>query len=366
MKLLFLQDQPCIRALKYAEGLRARHADVRLSFAYSGHTLSEFYGHGDECFERWFRLGDDPGATLREIVTRHDIDLIHSHNAPDTLTKLCIELFGGTIPIVHDIHDLMSARETAYEDGISRRHDALAWREDERHAIEGSDAVIAVSQEILGIARKQGYRLPDMAHVYPNYIPERFIPEMLPKPDPAPTARPPRVVYEGFLSSNGSHYDLRAIFCDLSAEGIEVHIYPSRENPDYRTLANDVPRIEYHSHLAPEKLFPEMTQYDFGWAGFNQSKNKQHLDTVLPNKLFEYIACGLPVISFPHKALGSFLESHRLGLVVDSTSVLAKRLRGPDIPRMRENVRTRRREFTVEANIDAIVDIYRCLWQAES
>jgi glycosyltransferase involved in cell wall biosynthesis len=361
MHILFVQPQPCIRALKYAEGLCKNHSDIHLSFAYSGKTLTELYEHGDECFEAWFPLGDDPATELRKIVDIHDINLIHSHNAPDTLTNLCLDLFSGEIPIVHDIHDLMSARKTAYEDGLSRANDVVNWLKEERRAIEHSDAVITVSDEIFNLAHRQGYRLPEITHVYTNYTLERFVPLTLPQVEHNTKNRPIRIVYEGFISNNNSHYDLRAIFQALAAEGIEVHIYPSRDNADYQTLADTTPNIIYHPSLAPKKLFDKITQYDFGWAGFNDTLNRVHLDTVLPNKLFEYIACGLPVIGFQHKSLQRFLETHHLGLVVDTVSGLADRLRAPEIAAVRENVRARRWDFTVEANIGRIVDIYRQL-----
>ena len=364
MHVLYVQQQPCIRALKYAEGLRKMHSEIRLSFAYLGKTLTELYGHGDECFETWFQLNDDPSEDLRDIVATYGVNLIHSHNAPDTLTNLCIDLFSGEIPIVHDIHDLMSVRKTAYEDGIKRTDNDSNWREEERSAIERSDAVITVSEAIFNIARQQGYRLPEIAHVYENYIPKRFIPKTLPQIGPNLADRPIRIVYEGFVSSNGGHYDLRTIFRALAAEGIEVHIYPSRDNLAYQTLAHMVPNIFYHSSLPPEKLFEEIAQYDFGWAGFNDTLNKIHLDTVLPNKLFEYIACGLPVISFPHEALKHFLETHGVSLVIDKLSGLADRLQAPEMATLRENLLTVRWDFTVEANLGLIVDIYRQLDEA--
>jgi glycosyltransferase involved in cell wall biosynthesis len=364
MHILFVQPQPCVRALKYAEGLCKTHPDIRLSFAYLGKTLTELYGHGDECFEAWFPLGDNPASELRNIVATYDVNVIHSHNAPDTLTNLCIDLFGGEVPIVHDIHDLMSARKTAYEDGLNRTDNDANWREEERRAIERSDAVITVSESIFNIARRQGYRLPEIAHVYANYIPKRFIPKTLPQIGPNLAGRPIRIVYEGFISSNGGHYDLRTIFRALAAEGIEVHIFPSRDNSDYQTLADKVPTIFYHPSLPPEDLFEEITKYDFGWAGFNSTLNRVHLDTVLPNKLFEYIACGLPVISFPHEALKHFLETHRVGLVIDTLSGLADRLQAPEMAAVRENVRALRRKFTVEANVGRIVNIYQQLCEA--
>jgi glycosyltransferase involved in cell wall biosynthesis len=361
MHILFVQPQPCIRALKYAEGLNKIHPEISLSFAYAGKTLTDLYGHGNECFKAWFPLGDDPATRLRDIVATRDINLIHSHNAPDTLTNLCIDLFGGKIPIVHDIHDLMSVRKTKYEDGLSREEDANNWREEEQRAIERSDAVITVSDAIFNLARRQGYRLPEITHVYANYIPERFIPKWLPPVDQYIADRPIRIIYEGFISSNGGHYDMRAIFQALAAEGIEVHIYPSRDNTDYQTLADRVTNIFYHSSLMPERLFREITQYDFGWTGFNDTLNRVHLDTVLPNKLFEYIACGLPVISFPHEALKSFLVRHRLGLVIDQIPGLTESLKASEMVTVRENVRRRRRDFTVEANLGMIVNIYRQL-----
>ncbi len=44
MRVLFLQRQPCMRALKYAVGLRSAFPRMRLAFAYQGKTLSEWYG----------------------------------------------------------------------------------------------------------------------------------------------------------------------------------------------------------------------------------------------------------------------------------------------------------------------------------
>lgn len=365
MRVLFVQPQPCIRALKYAEGLRNEDGDIRLSFAYAGRTLSDLYGHGDERFHSWSRLDGDPAAQLREIVGAQGIDLIHSHNGPDRLTNLCIDLFGGTIPIIHDIHDLMSARDTTYEDGVSAADDPTNHRTEEKQAIERSDAVIAVSDEILEISCRHGYRLPEIAHVHPNYIPEHLIPENLPAIETRGADRPIRIVYEGFLSSNGSHYDLREIFRRLAGEGLEIHVYPSRHNADYEGLAEEVPNVRYHGHLPPKALFPELTQYDFGWAGFNDTTNKIHLGTVLPNKLFEYIACGLPVISFPQAALRRFLTTQGMGIVIESIAGLGARLRDPEMIALRQEVRARRRDFTVERNIGAIVEIYRRLCQAD-
>jgi hypothetical protein len=65
MRILFLQQQPCVRALKYAVALRSAFPQMRLGFAYQGKTLSESYGSGDELFERWWDLSPEPTKGLR-------------------------------------------------------------------------------------------------------------------------------------------------------------------------------------------------------------------------------------------------------------------------------------------------------------
>ena len=119
MNILFLQEQPCIRALKYAKGLRASHKNINLFFGYLAKTLDEFYGEGNELFDGWFKLNDNTAGCLKEIVSKIEPDIIHCHNAPDTLTELAINLLGGRHTIVHDIHDLLSIRHTEYDVGFN-------------------------------------------------------------------------------------------------------------------------------------------------------------------------------------------------------------------------------------------------------
>ena len=98
MRVLFLQQQPCMRALKYAAGLAVRAPEIELGFAYRGLTLTELYGTGDEHFAGWWPLGDDPPAALPEILDDFAPDVIHSHNLPDELTVAGARRDGGADP----------------------------------------------------------------------------------------------------------------------------------------------------------------------------------------------------------------------------------------------------------------------------
>ena len=96
----------------------------------------------------------------------------------------------------------------------------------------------------------------------------------------------------------------------------------------------------------------ELTRYDYGWAGFNDAKNKVHLDVCLPNKTFEYISCGLPVLSYPHKTLTEFIEGNNVGFILNNIGELE------ESESICENVLKNRYSFTVENNIERLSDYY--------
>ena len=300
MRVLYLQQQPCVRALKYAAGLRAARPCWRLGFAYQGKTLSEWYGSGDELFERWWDLGAEPERALPAVLDEFRPAVVHSHNLPDSLTVLAGELL----------------------DEIRRR-----------------------------------YRVRGRTLVFASYALRRDLPPTL----DATTRRnglPSRLVYQGTLSTNGGHYDLRDIFRALVAAGATLDVYPSREAPPYRELAEELSGLRYHDTVEPSALLRMLPRYDFGWAGFNDGLNRAHLDTALPNKLFEYLGCGLPVLTLGHRALRRFVEERGLGVALPAPRDLEAELAGLDVAGLRERVEAARYDFTVEANIERVARLY--------
>jgi glycosyltransferase involved in cell wall biosynthesis len=354
VRVLFLQRQPCIRALKYAAAMHGGGEDVTLGFAYQGRTLSEWYGSGDELFDGWWRLpARDPADAIARAVEDFRPDLIHSHNLPDLLTVLAIEAVGGEVPVVHDVHDMQSLRRTPYEDGFDDPEDPLAL---ERAAVEGCDGLVAVSFEMLAeLEARYDVRAPVL--LFANYALERDL-----APDAgarAPSAGPPRVVYQGSLSDNGSHYDLRDHFAAIARSGVPIDVFPNRDAPAYRELAARTPGLRVMDTLEPAALLRALPAYDLGWAAFNVGLNAAHLDTALPNKAFEYLASGLPVAAGPHRALRRLVEDEGVGLVVSDPADLAASLARLDVDALRARVAERRHRFTVEGHIGELLAFYR-------
>lgn len=354
MRVLFLQRQPCIRALKYAVGLRGARPEVALGFAYQGRTLSEWYGSGDDLFDGWWPLpARDPAAGLAAAIAEFRPTVIHSHNLPDALTVLALEVVDGRIPVIHDSHDLQSLRRTPYEDGFDDPDDPEAL---ERAAVEGCAALVAVSQEMLDAIAAR-HRPPGRTLLFANYALARDVTAF-----PRAARReggPLRLVYQGSLSANGSHYDLREGFAALDAAGFAVDVFPNRDAPAYRELAGRAPGVRLMETLEPRALLRRLPAYDAGWAVFNPHLNAAHLDTALPNKAFEYLASGLPIAAGPHTALRRLVEETGTGVVIDDLASLPGVLSDAPLARMRRRVLEQRERFTVEGHIGELAELYQ-------
>jgi glycosyltransferase involved in cell wall biosynthesis len=354
---MFLQPQPCIRALKLARGLKKTQGrEISIVFGYLEKTLTELYGYGDEYFDEVIRLDrEDLEESIRQLVEECDPHLIHSHNAPDFLTVSALNAVDGT-PVIHDVHDSLTMRNMGYYEGDDEAK-IRGYAEDEKTACVKSDGRIYVSERLRDYVRRRYSLEPESDLVFHNYVSGDLIPGEL---DERLSSKDGEihVAYAGTITSKmeGSHYDLRGIFREIARHGFHIHIYAAREDEGYRLLADESPFIHYHGHFDQRVLLQELTKYDFGWAGFNDAKNRKHLDVVMPNKAYEYIACGLPILTFPHKALSEFVEEQRVGLVVEDFDI---RERLESSHALHENVYRKRYEFTIEKNIDSLVEFYR-------
>ena len=360
MNILFLRPQPGIRNLKYALAFKNGGFDVNIIHGYTCKTLTEYYGYGDEYFKKFVKLDlENLERDIRRVMKSYHIDLIHSHNAPDYLTVAAIRAVDDT-PIIHENQDTISLRKTPYSPGAYSENDVKKQLMNEKVANEQCDARIHVTEEMLEYIRKKYGSKRDI--VFYNYMSESMMPnsfkEKLSKKDGNV-----HIVYEGSLSSFiGDHYDLAEIFEGIASHQLHIHIYAANSNLDYKNLAEKNSFIHYHGHLDPRQLFEEITKYDFGWAGFNDAKNKPHMDVALPNKTMEYLACGLPTLSFPHEAQKRFIKKYGVGIIIDDLETLPQKLSDRNLlKKVQENVLRKRLHFTFEKNIGKVIDLYQTL-----
>jgi len=362
MKILFLEQQPCIRALKYALGLKSL-GGYHLAFAYSGKTLEELYGSGNELFEEWIHVSLE-GNELESLLLSHKFDLIHSHNAPDFLTVKALQIVRKhnlRIPVIHDNHDVITMRNTIYS--THPTFDQEGAIKAEKIANLESDARIFVTQGVADYVINKYPVVDSVDLVFNNYVPQGLLPQIeLPKLSEKDGQV--HVVYEGTLDigRTDGHYDLYEIFKQIADLGIHIHIYSPR-NPEltesYKELEQYSAYCHFHGKRGSKDLLQLMTQYDFGLAAFNDKKNREHLDVVLANKVMEYIASGIPVISFPHKEQKDFLEKYNLGIIINTLSDLKNINENYDIESIKKSIEEMKNSFTIEKNILVVEKFYQ-------
>ena len=366
LTILFLEPQPCIRALKYANGLKlAFGGNIKIVFGYLYRTLNELYGHGDEVFDELVKLNpDNLEGDIKRLVNKFHPFVIHSHNAPDGLTVSAIEAVRSEVPVIHDCHEALTLRETGYYATDDEETIRIKYPRQEKIANERSDGRIYVTEGVRDYIQQRYDVDPSRDMVFYSYVNKSMVPSQLRRKISEKDGET-HIVYIGTVTTiiKDSHYDLREIFREIADHGIHVHMYVSiwgAKDKAYQHLADENDFIHYHGHLDQKSLLLEIPQYDFGWAGFNVNrKNKEHLDVAIPNKVFEYIGCGLPVLAFPHKNLRKFLDRYNVGMVFDSMDEMASQLKNEKLESIRRDVLNSRYKFTVEKNISRLIQYYK-------
>ncbi len=318
MKILMVQNKPCVRNMKYAQALLERdhhvdcayttgHADLlenpkggwglhagdemistfpSKAHAIANHVLAHRGRYGDAYNEAFFAFHRED---LRMIIERGKYDLIHSHNFPDTDTVKCLN---HGVPVIYDAHDYYP-----WHKGDTKTLQIVAT--------QCSDGRIFVTPYQANFAKQICAYNEEYSTVFPNYTSRKVAPtefkEKLSEKDGEI-----HLVYEGG-ASDMQHRDFRQIFEKLTSFGYHVHCYLTANHNKYRARFADNPLMHIHDKLPLGVLMQEMTQYDAGIMYFNLTEeNKHHLYACAPNKMYEYWACGLPAIT--NKEIGTMSD----------------------------------------------------------
>jgi glycosyltransferase involved in cell wall biosynthesis len=363
-RILFLQPQPCVRTLKYAKALKQYFGkQISLCLGYTGYSLNRIYGYGDECFDRMIHLNPiDIPDDIQDVIDDFQPMLVHSHNAPNTLTLSAIKVCEN-VPVIHDVHEVLSVHRSGFFENDDETT-MMKYREEERMANEESDKRIYATQGIKDYIENHYSVDVDDDIVFYNYVSESILPRHF-KEKLSNRDGDIHIVYIGCVTSvvENSHYDLREVFKDIADNQIHIHVYPTKNiitqsGHSYKKLDDANKFIHLHNNLSRRNLLQEITKYDFGWAGLNRAENNKHLEIVFPNKITEYIASGLPVLAFPHETIKKFIEKNGVGLTFSNIDGLESRLDKPEVSKMRENTLHVRHHLTIEKQIPKLVNFY--------
>jgi len=263
-------------------------------------------------------------AAARKIVTEHKIDVIHAHDLP-------MAPFGVHIgtkfrrPVVLDFHENYPAAMERWRKpglaGLTIRNPGMA-RKLENFVLRRADKIVVVGVEHKHLLVGRGVT-PSNIHVVEN-TPYRSLAENSGHDSAPATDEAYNLLYFGKLNPE------RGI--DLAIRAMPLL---AKEIPNVRlTVVGDGPHQAEIERLIAEKSLQQRVLLT-GWLSIEQAavyfqtadvcimphESNEALDIGAPNKLFEYMAFGKPVVVPAAGAVGRIVEETQAGAVFEPGSV---------------------------------------------
>jgi glycosyltransferase involved in cell wall biosynthesis len=283
--------------------------------------------------------------------------------------------------VVHvcDVSGLSTARRAARR-GARWIYDA---HEPKRHAGEGNrdearrrqvtehashaDAVIATDAPLAEILVKE-LDLPRMPALVHNTPPLRAGPAPRPglREAAGVTAQDPLLVYTGVLTTRRRLTVVVEAMATLAE--VQLALVVSPEDPLVRELLDRAEelavsdRVRLVPKVPPESVVPFISEADVGVFPLARYPGG---DLALPNKLFEYLHAGLPMVVSDSPAMADFVRRHGLGEVapVDDARTWAQAIeRALQPPHYRDRVsqwEALKEEWCWERQAERLVGVYR-------
>lgn len=302
-RVLFIQMIPDIRTNKIAKALREQ--EIQTDLLYVSMHPSEVYRGYELPYTNMYRI-----RTVKEIVDfveRSPYDIVISCNEPDTISAA---LVGCSKPMIHDCHDMMSLRGHITNDQAILEFIANKYAAGNIYVTE---RVKEIAIQKFGLDKKPVFLLD-------NYVLKEQLPsEAFSKLSDGDGEL--HCVYQGGLTNRSDHHRfIEPMFLQMAQEHIHVHFYTPFQNDYYRSLEAQSDYLHWEGTREPNELIREMTRYDAGLVLLNVTPhNRQFLDSTFPNKAWDYLAAGLPILCSHLTAFTQFIDSYPVGAVLNDT-----------------------------------------------
>jgi len=334
----------CIRTHKMAWALRLKGYDVHLftERVVGGHGFKD-YSACHILSSGFFEYAQIDEAHVVDTIKATDklIDVWHVHNEPDFPVELVRR--GTDKPIVYDIHDMVSMRQKKPFP-------------DEEKALDSCSAVCVPSGDYKSnIVSRTGKPCIEILSCVPEIL----------MPRARTTLQFNGIVYEGGLkgkkNDKSEQFQWRnwaSVFSEITKMGIPVYVYPNTSGEDLSEYAESgVINMGTHEYTG---LLRNLTAFEASIIGSPYPDNPA-FDGALPNKLFESIAAGVPMVVLNAPTLARFVESLGFGTGVETVEQIPQALEDIKINQLREYMWTMRKYWTMDKQIHKLESLYESL-----
>lgn len=345
MKIVKVSHHSCIRVHKEAMPL--------IQEGHKVHLLAEKwveYASVYHTFGHWLDM-----AQLHNLIKLHakDTDIFHVHNEPSWFVTLIKETCD--VPVVLDVHDSFSARVTEDEKEEAFKKDGtelVRITAEERNNFQLADALVFPGKAF-GDAIREEFGLTQPYLVLPSYLPRHLYRYNIQDWYGG-------LVYEGKIQLNvegrlsrGFRYcDYLGFAKECRRFGMDFHLY-SRNDKEFVKAYDGYALV--HEPVPYPQLMKAIARHDWGLVG--NLTSTPEWEVAFPNKLFEYIAAGVPIVAINAKECEDFVTEHGIGIAVESVEDLAWRWR--EHRRCRDNLIKKRMEWCMEAHVNELVNLYQ-------
>lgn len=232
-----------------------------------------------------------------KLVETLDYDLAYFHYFPASMPlKIFRSVKEREKVLIYELHEIIPVQF------LPERYESLSfitWNVFKRQ-LKLADAVVCVSKEALDFMLKRA-ELDRPSFILPNYASKSFVPK-------TKELRKKEIVYVGKAQRDTRNE--KELLLNLKSEGFTLKSIGMNWN-----IADiSIPFLPY------DKMLEEISKSAFSLISFQTRKDIDYVNDVysLPNKFFDSIAAGTPVIlNSSFKSMLSLVKKYKVGVIVD-------------------------------------------------
>ena len=291
----------------------------------------------------------DPEQLYAAIKFHSDADIFHCHNEPSWFVTAVKNMLPNK-PVVLDVHDSMLIRVKPNDENCTR------ITADERNNFQLADALVFASDSMAEVCKRE-FDLNQPSIVLPPYVPG-----FLYRLDAFKYLG--GIVYEGrvdFPDENPPELNFFD-YCEYTKLASELHkqkmpfyIYTTSEKQGNNKWYSET--TVWRNAKNYDDLIRKLGSHDWGLLG--NIDEHPAWDHAMPNKLFEYLAAGIPVIAINAKEAGEFIEAHGFGMSVKTVEEIKQRW--DENRECRKQVAQHSFDWCMEKKIQPLKDLYKKL-----